>query len=764
MTRQVAQAEINAFVKGLITEASPLTFPDNASLDEKNMVIHRDGSRRRRYGMDLEEDFVSIDSGQSVSSDTAYLSFNWKAPGGYAEKEFAVVQTGTRISFFDVTSTPISGNLLGTYNILSDSTEQCSLATVDGLLTVASGTGSIYVFNYDGSLSYTSDRLKIRDLFGVEDILDGEDLLDAGGLLTRPSTLTDAHLYNLRNQTFALPRKGMGAGGVIQDTLKPFYNANKVFQSNSDSAIPYLYAQTEITKDRNTVRYIDTDAFANPMGSYRAPMGYFIIDALKRGASRTEQEQKLRDTYPELVYSVSSLPADYTPGGATVVSGYGGRMFFGGFSSQITDGDSESPRLGSYLLFSRLVKHTSDIFKCYQDGDPTSKEDPDLVDTDGGFMRIDGAADIKGLYDLGEVLMVIAGNGVWSVSGGSGYGFKSTDYKVTKITSHGSVSGSSVVVVDNSLMFWGQDGIYSVAQNQYGDWTASNITTNTIQSYIDDIPYLSKVRAQGIFDSYTRTARWLINNYFGATGTPTELIFDTTLGAFYPAEFSKITDNYPIPVSYITVPPFRVSDEELLVSDSSNNIVADSSGDSLSVDSTVIDSDTSEIMYITALETSGNLTFTFSLYRDEDFLDWKSVDGTGVDAAAYLLTGWTGAGDYQRTKSIPYMTVYSIKTETGFDSDYNPTNPSSILVQSQWSWTNLAESGKWSPFFQAYRHRRMWMPSSSGSAFDDGEYVVTTRNKIRGSGRVISFLFKTEAGKDFYLLGWSLLMNVNGRP
>lgn len=51
MARQQAQAEINNFVGGLVTEASPLTFPENASLDEKNFVLNRDGSRRRRLGM-----------------------------------------------------------------------------------------------------------------------------------------------------------------------------------------------------------------------------------------------------------------------------------------------------------------------------------------------------------------------------------------------------------------------------------------------------------------------------------------------------------------------------------------------------------------------------------------------------------------------------------------------------------------------------------------------------------------------------------------
>ena len=47
--------EFNTFVGGLVTEASPLTFPENASIDEANFELDRNGSRSRRLGMDYEE-------------------------------------------------------------------------------------------------------------------------------------------------------------------------------------------------------------------------------------------------------------------------------------------------------------------------------------------------------------------------------------------------------------------------------------------------------------------------------------------------------------------------------------------------------------------------------------------------------------------------------------------------------------------------------------------------------------------------------------
>src|SRR3546814_15800129 len=69
MPRNVAPIEQNTFVAGLITEASPLTFPQNASLDEENFILSRKGSRARRLGMDLEDGYVIVDSGIPIPTD-----------------------------------------------------------------------------------------------------------------------------------------------------------------------------------------------------------------------------------------------------------------------------------------------------------------------------------------------------------------------------------------------------------------------------------------------------------------------------------------------------------------------------------------------------------------------------------------------------------------------------------------------------------------------------------------------------------------------
>ena len=54
MPPRLPQKTVNTCGKGLITEASELTFPENASVDEFNCSLERDGTRRRRKAVTLE--------------------------------------------------------------------------------------------------------------------------------------------------------------------------------------------------------------------------------------------------------------------------------------------------------------------------------------------------------------------------------------------------------------------------------------------------------------------------------------------------------------------------------------------------------------------------------------------------------------------------------------------------------------------------------------------------------------------------------------
>jgi hypothetical protein len=100
------------------------------------------------------------------------------------------------------------------------------------------------------------------------------------------------------------------------------------------------------------------------------------------------------------------------------------------------------------------------------------------------------------------------------------------------------------------------------------------------------------------------------------------------------------------------------------------------------------------------------------------------------------------------------------RTETGFTNSGGslvPVGASSCLVQAQWDFANSANSGKWGTPFQTYRLTRAYMPVDVNDTFDYGHAVITTKNRVRGSGRAFSMKLYTEAGKDCHIYGWAML-------
>lgn len=775
LARTNAAAEFNTFVRGLFTEASPLTFPDNASISEVNFNLNRDGSRQRRLGMDFETDYSEITvSGVEITEDkiNIYSTFKWDNAGGDADKSILAVQVQNRLDFFDLDSQPISDGLITTNTLPADSSSNVfSYTVVDGKLVVATGIKEIYIFTYDGTtVTSETDILRIRDLFGVEDIVGSDDLNQTSNIELRPTTLPDTHLYNLRNQTFAIPRYA-GNAETFTDPIDYFYDesdqitptpASKSYPSNADSVISTLYADPNDTGNRTIDRFFAEDLVANPLGSTRAPTGYFIIDALERGASRLSEENKLRNRYSELVENVSTLPTDKTPGGATVVAQFAGRVWYAGFSGEVENGDNRSPNMSSYVLFSRLVQDNTDITQCYQVGDPTSRDEPDLLDTDGGFLRIDGAYNIHSMYNLGRDLIITAENGVWRVTGGDRNSFTATNYAVDKISDQGSINQNSVVRVESDLAFWGVDGIYLLTTNEFGDRVVNNVSQNTIQTFYAAISDSNKRLVRGYYDSFERKIRWVYNTNPLETGETKELVYDVNLTAFYVNEIKGFGAALPRVTSVFETKPFIVgpSADNVILTDGDQVQV---NGDDVTVTIETRTDIQRELNYL-VVTSLVPFKFTFGLYKDTDFLDFKSHDGTGVDAPAELITGYLSGGDFQRKKGVTYLTTYMRRTETNFEADENgdifPTPPSSCNLQVQWDWSDAITSGRWSTEREIYKLRRVRFPSNVDSDFDYGFNTVVSKNKLRGKGRVLSLRFTTNPGKDCHIYGWSMLLGV----
>lgn len=487
--------------------------------------------------------------------------------------------------------------------------------------------------------------------------------------------------------------------------------------------------------------------------------GAFIIDLLNRGASRNTACSSNSARYPS-VKAVSVPRQDRTKGGPTCVCDFSGHVFFGGFNGEVTDGDNRSPNLSSYIAFSKLVKSISDIGKCYQEGDPTSRESNDLLDTDGGLIRISGAENILSMRVCSKGLLVFASNGVWLILGGSDYGFTATNYKQQKLTEFGAISRNSIIGEDSNIFYWGEDGIYQIAPDQFGDLQTNKVSLTTIQTFFNNIPYENRGKVNGSYDSISKKLRWIYESNDDYTD---ELVLDLSLKAFTKNRFYHTVFKSKIITPISLLSPHYIEDENedssvrkyystiylVAMQDRYYTYVTDDDGN------IVYDKDNKPIIDQTIYQYG----FTFAKCINRSFKDFYEIDDIGKDAKAYMITGCNTAGDSGIAKQIPYLILYFKKTEIQKDIE-GPARESSCLVSSRWDWSNSSNSHRWSPKFQAYRIRQPVLLTNDNLEISDYD-VVITKNKIRGRGKSFAFYIETEEGKDCKLLGWNITLNGN---
>jgi len=725
MAKQETRLEINSFVKGLVTEASPLTFPPNASMDEANFVLNRDGSRNRRLGFDKDRNsrlvpFPSVGYSRGVVS-----NFVWKNAGGLSGKDFLVVAVANYINFFDLNTQAFVGSVTSIYGNTAP-----SMASVGGNLVVTYGTTDFTIVEYNTVTQVFTQTLstwRVRDFWGVE--TSGVEETDPG---YRPTTLTKKHEYNLQNQSWGVTRKDKV--NTIIDPIAQFKTDLANYPSNSEKVWTGLQYQPVVSGADPYERMFSNlyDDRKNAAGY--VSKGYYIIDFMSRGRSRvvaTNQNKYKYGIMNALVFE--DVPSDQSYGGATCVVEYAGRVFFAGFFGVTENPDKRSPLINNYVLFSQLVKNKLDIPKCYQEGDPTSRENSDVVDTDGGYIRISGAEKIVSMCTIGNSLVVLASNGVWAISGGNNYGFSATNYKVDKLSSFGCIAHRSVVNNGASVLFVGTEGIYSVAFTKTNDLAVQDITQGVIQTFYSSIPLYKKQSSIAEADYIENKVRFLFSDgaINGTEYVTTEIVLDTILGSFYVNRIYNILSNPQEINGMFRVNPFL-----------SNNKY-------------------SSLKYIVINLESTGVRIGFGSYKNTNFKDYYSVDSVGIDAKAYLITGALTASDSAIAKNTPYLTMHFVRTESGVDSNLVPLKQSSCYGRVQWDWSDSPLSKKWGKTMQLYRQRIPLFTTDVFDTFDNGFETVVSKSKIRGSGKALSLYFETEPEKDCHILGWNLTIQGN---
>jgi hypothetical protein len=556
------------------------------------------------------------------------------------------------------------------------------------------------------SVTISSDSIKIRDQFGVEDGLDIDE---------RPTSLSTTHKYNIVNQGWGKddPNGSEGRDYVELRDEAGYYPAN--------TDIAYLGKDPSSSAGEFNGKTFESQYF----GTTPAPKGRFVIDAFDRGASRRTEFQKV-------IGASLSLPTDRNDTGLSTVAAAAGRIWYSGAGPAVIDGDEESPNIASFVFFTQTVQKTSELFKCYQEADPSSEHITDLVATDGGFITIPEATRIFKLVALGSGVLVFAENGVWYIHGGE-VGFSATEFKVDKVANIGIDSKRAVVDAEGQIFFWAKNGIYTIATNEVtGKPGAQSLTEATIQTLYDNISPAGRRNAIGAFDKSARSVRWVYNDEVTYDGIDNrsnynkELVFNFLLGAFTINTLDNTGDDRVADI--VSTDGVVNSNLNVNVVDSlGNNVV--SGGLNVAVQTNVQARGLSSLLYLT-INTNGTEEITFSTYNNTAFKDWGTVDAKGR-----LITGFVSMGDNQRNKDIKSLSMHFNRTEMGYVFDENGNedydNPSSCMYRVRWNWSDSSNSKQWSDPEQAYILDWLYIPEDVLDTFDYGYSVITSKKTPR---------------------------------
>lgn len=743
------------FAGGYFTDATPLTYPENTAQELLNFDLRRDGSARRRLGVNYENASEALGESLSVPvvQDYGLNTYVWSNAGGLGNRDIAVVQFGNTLWFFDATADTWSTSEVNGVNAPSvdipllagaTKTEEFSFASGYGVLFVVGNNIEPVYVTYDNTVpsgsnpfTVTSINIKIRDFNGIDDGTANDN---------RPSTLSSEHLYNLRNQGWPtefscfLIENG-DSDPVITDPVS--HTKNKVGFYPARSDIIHFAKSTAANFSTSVGSYSPWALQKQNFGNTESPKGRFILDAFRRDRSAASG-----------VSGLSTTTYDSRPSACAF---FAGRVWYSG----MTDED-----LVGTVYFSQVLTSLDNIGKCYQDQDPTAEQLNSLLSTDGGVIEIPDAGKIYAMVPYERSLVVVADNGIWQIIGSEDTGFTATTYGIRYVTNVGAISLKSVVSIPAGVVYLADSGIFALSANEVGALTAQNISDNVISEYYKTLSNTAKRRAQAFYDRETNKLLWLISTDDSVTRYKyNEILFlDLNIQAYYRYSVSDLDTNTPfisgvmqrssVSLAEITYDVVLGSDDVVL---GANDVVQTTELDGLT-------STEAALKLLTFTQSGGALDITFSEFNNRNFIDWESADDTGVDYESVLITGYQLLGEAARDKQVKFWTLHFERTEqnvltSGDDLVFD--FPSAATCRVRHDFTSSSSAQRWSNRFNGYRLKVPYLLEAG--PFDYSYDVISTKNRIRGHGKAVQFEVRSETGKDIRLLGWDLTMTGRSR-
>lgn len=730
------QRTVNNLVKGLITEAGELTFPENASVDELNCSLSRDGSRSRRLGVEFEEgnQLSSFD----VDPLQAFSVGQWDNPGGISGLSFMVIQVGALLRFYSTAPAPYSAQDTGLevdltpYQISGKdiTTADIEFASIASALVVASDAIDTIYLTYDGSsIAISPIEFRVRDFEWMSDVCDLTEAIPN-------ANITSARKYDTLNSGW------IGNSGSTPETYDGFtvpsgngLAALKTYRASRAGYPPLTHPWYSGLDSGGNFSLTEWDKVYS--GSSLLGNGHFILDFFNKDRNTAA--------------GMTGLMVETETSRFTAVAAYAGRMFYAGLGSGTNSGK---------ILYSRIVetiKESSDcsiIGDCFQQNDPVSDYFSDLLETDGGVINIPEAYNIKKLYTHNQYLYVFADNGVWVVSGPDSR-FSATSYYVSKVSNVGIFTPKSFVAAEGVPFWWSKYGIHTFAYDETSGFPMEqNLSISTVQSFWDGLDANAKLRVTAAYDRVNKKIFWLYpkNGETKLNKRTNILILDIPLQAFYPWTIAEDEADTTYAMGLFFFDAYGNQEIESLVFDSSDDTVTSGGEDVYVIRYNLLFGSQTQLGILTFTEDK----FTIAGFTSKLFLDWGTED-----YSSFVETGYDFAGDLLLKKSAPYLVTYCRSTEEGYSiaPDFDVINPSGLFVEAYWDFKDYPASRQ-----QVYRVKPTPVLNVSDLT-DNGQTksVVTSRIKVRGSGRSMRLKFIAEEGKNFVLLGYSVLIGANER-
>ena len=758
MSTRKLQLPVSGFTDGLNTEASVLNVLPSEFMDgTTNVVLHQNGSVRRRKGVDFLGESAaggylqtvrtsSISDELKQESPTA-IHVRLAAPNGTLVEKI-VLDMNNQFWVFDVTAVALK-------NI--NSPTQTINRTVDGIV-------------------HSDPEQKYHNMQFAQS---GNRVFFAGkhshpGYLQVASDNTSLEVVYINI--------------IIRDPDAAAINTQKKYDDNWYECYKNHTSDTADNRPGTGTNW-ETYWFKNEGA---------IPDTVDAWGSGNAYTTTFLNRYDKRTSVVSS---DTFP---TTVDFFAGRAWFSG-----------DPKFPNNVYFSQIVANDGDLEKYHQFADPFDTADSAIVSDDGGVIAFQGAGLVKRLLTLGTSIFVGSNTGIYQISGPNS-SFKATDFTTFSVLKDGIDGPDNMVAVDDEFVVFGQDTIWrstiqsSLSISNVGQATFKSLSENRVETRYASIPTSSKRAARAMYNPSERHVYYFHNriatDFDKSYGndqpgyTKDVLILDTrfqddilpteqqqklrrtTKGAFFTYEFNDGADSeLPYIACPFVSPDIQAIDEPVVAKG-----VLVTNGSAVQVNSAGT-ADPKDVILCIAMrrdETGSNVTLStaFATLNSSVLKDWNSSSTYAISYDSPIFSGIQTGGDALHNKNLTYLHLVFERVEGGvLDTTGVDLTPGGCLMSVAWDYATVEGAPGHTNFgkqltagngannvtagtganlvFKRDPMREVYVPARftndiAGSGSTNYSHVYY-KHRVRGRGKAFQVLFTNDGNKDYNLIGWA---------